>query len=60
MFALAREHADRTGRETVMFSTLLRAQISLTGYRPPLAYELAMGFRSRAVAPLCIALLFAD
>lgn len=29
MFALAREHADRTGRETVMFSTFLRAQISL-------------------------------
>lgn len=31
MFALAREHADRTGRETVMFSTFLRAQISLAG-----------------------------
>ncbi len=29
MFALARERADRTGRETVMFSHFLRAQISL-------------------------------
>ncbi|EHO8432048.1 sugar efflux transporter SetB [Shigella flexneri] len=45
MFALAREHADKTGREAVMFSSFLRAQVSLawvTG--PPLAYALAMGF----------------
>ncbi len=26
MFALAREHADRTGREAVMFSSILRAR----------------------------------
>ncbi|WDB95769.1 sugar efflux transporter [Escherichia albertii] len=45
MFALAREHADMNGRETVMFSTFLRAQISLAWIiGPPLAYELAMGF----------------
>ncbi len=45
MFALAREHADMNGRETVMFSTFLRAQISLARViGPPLAYELAMGF----------------
>lgn len=32
-------------RETVMFSTFLRAQISLAWViGPPLAYELAMGF----------------
>ena len=31
MFALAREHADRTGREAVMFSSILRAQVSLAG-----------------------------
>ncbi|EQB7361275.1 sugar efflux transporter [Escherichia albertii] len=44
-FALAREHADMNGRETVMFSTFLRAQISLAWViGPPLAYELAMGF----------------
>ncbi|EFA6624883.1 sugar efflux transporter [Escherichia albertii] len=45
MFALAREHADMNDRETVMFSTFLRAQISLAWViGPPLAYELAMGF----------------
>lgn len=45
MFALAREHADRTGKEAVMFSTFLRAQISLAWViGPPLAYELAIGF----------------
>ena len=29
LFALAREHADHTGREAVMFSSVLRAQVSL-------------------------------
>lgn len=44
MFALAREHADKTGREAVMFSSL-RAQVSLAWViGPPLAYALAMGF----------------
>lgn len=57
MFALAREHADKTGREAVMFSSFLRAQVSLAWViGPPLAYALAMGFsftvmyRSAAVA----------
>lgn len=45
MFALAREHADKTGREAVMFSSILRAQVSLAWViGPPLAYALAMGF----------------
>ncbi|HCO6582510.1 TPA: sugar efflux transporter SetB [Escherichia coli] len=46
MFALAREHADKTGREAVMFSSFLRAQVSLAWVigPPPLAYALAMGF----------------
>lgn len=45
MFALAREHADKTGREAVMFSSFLRAQVSLACViGPPLAYALAMGF----------------
>ncbi|CTR89420.1 sugar efflux transporter SetB [Escherichia coli] len=45
MFALAREHADKTGREAVMFSSFLRAQVSLEWViGPPLAYALAMGF----------------
>ncbi|MDQ8088194.1 sugar efflux transporter SetB [Escherichia coli] len=45
MFALAREHADKTGREAVMFSSFLRAQVSLAWViGPSLAYALAMGF----------------
>ncbi|EHH4322068.1 sugar efflux transporter SetB [Escherichia coli] len=45
MFALAREHADKTGREAVMFSSFLRAQVSLAWViGPPLTYALAMGF----------------
>lgn len=45
MFALAREHANKTGREAVMFSSFLRAQVSLAWViGPPLAYALAMGF----------------
>ncbi|HFQ9746997.1 TPA: sugar efflux transporter SetB [Escherichia coli] len=45
MLALAREHADKTGREAVMFSSFLRAQVSLAWViGPPLAYALAMGF----------------
>lgn len=45
MFALAREHADKTGREAVMFSSFLRAQVSLAWViGPALAYALAMGF----------------
>ncbi|HBA6446436.1 TPA: sugar efflux transporter SetB [Escherichia coli] len=45
IFALAREHADKTGREAVMFSSFLRAQVSLAWViGPPLAYALAMGF----------------
>ena len=45
MFALAREHADITGRESVTFSSFLRAQVSLAWViGPPLAYALAMGF----------------
>ncbi|MBV4411972.1 sugar efflux transporter SetB [Enterobacteriaceae bacterium YMB-R22] len=45
MFALAREHAEQTGREAVMFSSILRAQVSLAWVvGPPLAYALALGF----------------
>ncbi|MEC5318528.1 sugar efflux transporter [Brenneria populi subsp. brevivirga] len=45
LFALAREHADRTGREAAMFSSILRAQISLSWViGPPLAFALALGF----------------
>lgn len=45
MFALAREHAEHTGRETVMFSSILRAQVSLAWViGPPIAFALALGF----------------
>ncbi|HEI8866392.1 TPA: sugar efflux transporter [Serratia odorifera] len=45
MFALAREHAERTGREAVMFSSILRAQVSLAWVvGPPVAFALALGF----------------
>ncbi|AIR06783.1 sugar transporter [Cedecea neteri] len=50
MFALAREHADHTGREAVMFSSILRAQVSLAWViGPPIAYALAMGFGFKAM-----------
>ena len=40
MFALAREHADKTGREAVMFSSFLRAQVSLAWViGPPLVWR---------------------
>ena len=58
MFALAREHADHTGREAVMFSSILRAQVSLAWViGPPLAYALAMGF-GFTVMYLCAAVAF--
>ncbi len=45
LFALAREHADKTGREAVMFTSVLRTQISLAWViGPPLAFALALGY----------------
>ena len=45
MFALAREHADRTGREALMFTSIMRAQVSLAWViGPPIAFALALGF----------------
>ncbi|WP_075181264.1 MFS transporter [Pantoea sp. 1.19] len=45
LFALAREHADGRGRGNVMFSSVLRAQISLAWViGPPLAFAIAMRF----------------
>ncbi|HCJ6016798.1 TPA: sugar efflux transporter SetA [Escherichia coli] len=45
LFALAREYADNSAREVVMFSSVMRAQLSLawvTG--PPLAFMLALNY----------------
>ncbi|EES5955862.1 sugar efflux transporter SetB [Escherichia coli] len=59
MFALAREHADKTGREAVMFSSFLRAQVSLAWViGPPLAYALAMGFSFTVMYHLSAAVAF--
>lgn len=45
MFALAREYAEKTGKEAVMFSSILRAQVSLAWViGPPIAFALALGF----------------
>lgn len=50
LFALAREHADKTGREAVMFTSLMRAQISLAWVMgPPVAFALALGFGFEAM-----------
>lgn len=50
MFALAREHADRTGREAVMFTSIMRAQVSLAWViGPPIAFALALGFGFKAM-----------
>ena len=58
VFALAREHADNTGREAVMFSSIMRAQVSLAWViGPPLSYALAMGF-SFTVMYICAAVAF--
>ena len=50
MFALAREHADKAGRENMMFNAVMRAQISLAWMiGPPLAFALALGYGFRAM-----------
>lgn len=45
LFALAREHADRTGREAAMFSSVMRAQISLSWVVGPYRLCPGAGFR---------------
>ncbi len=50
MFALAREYAEHTGRETVMFSSVMRAQVSLAWViGPPIAFALALGYGFQAM-----------
>ena len=45
IFALAREYADRSAREVVMFSSVMRAQLSLAWViGPPLAFALALNY----------------
>ena len=45
LFALAREYADNSAREVVMFSAVMRAQLSLAWViGPPLAFMLALNY----------------
>lgn len=45
VFALAREYADSSAREVVMFSSVMRAQLSLAWViGPPLAFMLALNY----------------
>lgn len=45
VFALAREYADRSAREVVMFSSVMRAQLSLAWViGPPLSFALALNY----------------
>ncbi|EAA4909738.1 MFS transporter [Escherichia coli] len=45
LFALAREYADNSVREVVMFSSVMRAQLSLAWViGPPLAFMLALNY----------------
>ncbi|UVE61117.1 sugar efflux transporter SetA [Escherichia coli] len=45
LFALARDYADNSAREVVMFSSVMRAQLSLAWViGPPLAFMLALNY----------------
>lgn len=45
IFALAREYADHSAREVVMFSSVMRAQLSLAWVvGPPLSFALALNY----------------
>lgn len=45
LFALAREYADSSAREVVMFSSVMRAQLSLAWViGPPMAFMLALNY----------------
>jgi len=45
LFALAREYADNSAREVVMFSSVMRAQLSLAWViGPPLAFMIALNY----------------
>ena len=57
LFALAREYADNSAREVVMFSSVMRAQLSLAWViGPPLAFMLALNYGFTAmfsIAQIC-------
>ena len=60
IFALAREYADHTSREVVMFSSLMRAQMSLAWViGPPVSFALALnyGFITLYLVAACLFIL---
>ncbi|MGE9552738.1 sugar efflux transporter [Erwinia amylovora] len=58
MFARAREHSVKSGRDSVMFTSVMRTQISLAWViGPPLAFMLALGYGFRTMY-LCAAMAF--
>ncbi len=66
IFALAREYADSSAREVVMFSSVMRAQLSLAWViGPPLSFALALNYGfttmfvvAAALFVVCIALIW--
>lgn len=66
IFALAREYSDSSAREVVMFSSVMRAQLSLAWViGPPLSFALALNYGfttmfaiAAALFVLCIALIW--
>ena len=57
LFALAREYADSSAREVVMFSSVMRAQLSLAWViGPPLAFMLALNYGFTAMFSIAAAL----
>ncbi|WNN45088.1 sugar efflux transporter [Winslowiella toletana] len=66
IFALAREYADSSAREVVMFSSVMRAQLSLAWViGPPLSFALALNYGfttmfivAAALFVICLALIW--
>ena len=57
LFALAREYADSSAREVVMFSSVVRAQLSLAWViGPPLAFMLALHYGFTAMFSIAAAI----
>lgn len=57
LFALAREYADSSAREVVMFSSVMRAQLSLAWViGPPMAFMLALNYGFTAMFSIAAAI----
>ncbi|WP_437610394.1 MFS transporter [Erwinia sp. V71] len=60
IFALAREYADSSAREVVMFSSVMRAQLSLAWViGPPLSFALALNYGFTVMYLVAATLIFA-